>query len=153
MTNQVSFELERQVARKPKAVFEVVSDISGWPQTIRSVQAVELLTPWPPKKGTRFRVTRALFGRTTTHDMEIAEFAPPRRMRIVSSDPDLLYELDHIIDAAGGGSRFLMVFGSKQQAVEGKGPPPLMSPFLQSRLRDELEQDMDDLVAAVRALA
>jgi hypothetical protein len=47
----------------------------------------------------------------------------------------------------------LVVFRSKPQTIAGKGLLPLMSPFMEIRLRDEPEQDMDDLVAAVRALA
>jgi hypothetical protein len=81
------------------------------------------------------------------------DFEPPRRLRIIPYDPDLRYELDHIIDAIGGGSRLLMVFRSRPQTIAGKGLLPLMSPFLEIRLRDELEQDMDDLTAAVGALA
>jgi hypothetical protein len=153
MRGQVRFEIKRLVAPKPEAVFAVVSDILRWPLTIRSVQSIELLTPGPLEKGTRFRETRTLFGRTTTQDMEIADFEPPRRLRIIPYDPDLRYELDHIIDALGGGSRLLMVFRSRPQTIAGKGLLPLMSPFLEIRLRDELEQDMDDLTAAVGALA
>ena len=125
MRSQVRFEVKRLVAPRPQADFAVVSDILRWPLTIRSVQGIELLTPGPLEKGRRFRETRTLLGRTKTQDMEIADFEPPRRLRIISHDPDLLYELDHIIDAVGGGSRLLMVFRSRPQTIAGKGLLPL----------------------------
>ena len=50
----------------------------------------------------------------------------------------------------GGGSRLLTIFRIKPRTIAGKGLLPLVSPFMEIRLRDELEQDMDDLAAAVR---
>jgi hypothetical protein len=37
-------ELHKTVAAKPQAVFRTIADIVNWPQIIRSVAAVELLT-------------------------------------------------------------------------------------------------------------
>ena len=105
MRSQVRFEVKRLVAPRPQAVFAVVSDILRWPLIIRSGKAIELLTPGPLEKGTRFE-TRTLFGRTKTQDMEIADFEPPRRLRIIPHDPDLLYALDYIIDAVSAAPDF-----------------------------------------------
>lgn len=52
--------------------------------------------------------------------MEIADFAPPRRLRIIPHDPDLLYALDYVIDAVSGSSRLLMVFRSRPQTTANK---------------------------------
>ena len=40
----MQIELHRTVAAKPQAVFRTIADIVNWPQIIRSVAAVELLT-------------------------------------------------------------------------------------------------------------
>ena len=40
----MQIELHKIVAAKPQAVFRTIADIVNWPQIIRSVAAVELLT-------------------------------------------------------------------------------------------------------------
>ena len=40
----MQIERHKPVAAKPQAVFRTIADIVNWPQIIRSVAAVELLT-------------------------------------------------------------------------------------------------------------
>lgn len=149
MRKKLRFDVERFVAAEPEAVFATVADIPDWPSVLTSVEAIEILTPGPLRPGTRFRETRTMFGRTSTQEMEIVEIEIPNRLRIASQNPDLLYELDHIIDAVEGGSRLMLVFRSKAISLAGEGLLPLASPFLEIRLRDELEQDLHEFASAV----
>ena len=156
MRKKLRFDVERFVAAEPETVFATVADIPDWPSVLTSVEAIEILTPGPLRPGTRFRETRTMFGRTSTQEMEIVatrsfpvEIEIPNRLRIASQNPDLLYELDHIIDAVEGGSRLMLVFRSKAISLAGEGLLPLASPFLEIRLRDELEQDLHEFASAV----
>ena len=146
---RVQIDLERLIAALPPAVFAIVADVASWPLIINSVRSIELLTNRPIRVGTKFRETRIILGRETTFEMEVADLEPPRRLLTITSDRDLHYEFDHIIDAvSSGGSRLSLIFRSKPTSVAGRGLSSLMSPFMEIGLRDELERDLSDLAAA-----
>ena len=56
----MQIELHKIVAAKPQAVFRTIADIVNWPQIIRSVAAVELLTHGRVRVKTRVRLTGCL---------------------------------------------------------------------------------------------
>jgi hypothetical protein len=65
------------------------------------------------------------------------------------SYPHLHYELDHQLDAIfGRGCRFTLVFRSRPDVEPRQKLQPLMTPVMKTTLRDELEQDLNDLTAA-----
>jgi len=143
--------LARTVAARPLMAFETVADIVEWPQIIRSIRSVELLTPGPVRAGTRLREQRIMFGHETTEEMRIAEIERPRRLRLVAENREINYELDHLIDSLGIGSRLMLVFQSRSGTSTGRALLSVISPFMEIKLRDELEQDLADLAAAISA--
>ena len=50
------FEKAIEIEASPQRVWDVLSDIEGWPQRIETVDTVELLTPAPLAKGSRVRL-------------------------------------------------------------------------------------------------
>jgi hypothetical protein len=100
----------KTVAARPLTAVETVADIVEWPQIIRSIRSVELLTPGPVHAGTRLREQRIMFGHETTEEMRIAEIERPRRLRLVAENHEINYELDHLIDSLGTGSRLMTGF-------------------------------------------
>jgi len=145
----VQIELAKTVATEPAAAFAVLADIVDWPLIISAVRSVELLTPGPIRVGTRLREDRIVFGRDATLDLEVETIERPRRLRLLVEHPDLHYELDHLIDAIyGGGCRLMLIFRSRPKTAPGQTLQPLMTPFMETALRDELEQDLSDLAAA-----
>lgn len=143
--------LARTVAARPAQAFATVADVGKWPQIIRSIRRVELLTPGPVRAGTRLREQRIMFGRETTEELSIGEIEPPRRLRLVAENRDINYELDHLIDSLGVGSRLMLVFRSKPGTSTSRALLSVISPLMEIKLRDELEQDLADLAAAVAA--
>jgi hypothetical protein len=150
----VQIDLEKIVAAQLALAFATVANVIDWPQIIRSVRSLEVLTPGPIRTGTRLREVRILFGHEATQEMEIATLEPPRRLRLVSEHPDLHHELDHLVDPVyGGGCRLMLIFRSRPTTPVGQAVRPLMTPFIGVTLRDELEQDLADLAAAIAAKA
>lgn len=148
----MQIDVTRIVAARPPVVFATMADVADWPRIIGSVIAVELLTPGPIRVGTRLRERRIRFGHETTEELEVADFEEPRRIRLVGDHHDFHYELDHVIDAlAAGGSRLMLIFRSKAGSEAGRAIQPLIAPFADIELRDELERDLADLAAAVAA--
>jgi hypothetical protein len=94
----------RTVAARPATVFAAVADIANWPLLIRSVRAIELLTPRPIRVGTRLRQTRVMMDHETTDELEVVTFERPRRLRLVGEKLGMHHELDHLVDALSLGS-------------------------------------------------
>jgi hypothetical protein len=142
-TGSVQIELAKTVAAQPETVFAIVADATDWPRIIRSIKSIEVLTPGPIRAGTRLRAVRVMLGRDGTQDLEVAKI---ERLR----HPDLQYELDHVIDAVyGGGCRMILILRSSPSTPAGRTLQPVMIPFMDITLRDELEQDLSDLASAV----
>jgi hypothetical protein len=147
----VQINLMKTVAVRPRTAFATLVDIARWPVMIRSVRSVELLAARPVRVGTRIRAQRIMFGRETTEEMEIVEIERPRRLRLAANTQDLHYERDHIVDAVQTGSRLTLIFRSRPDTEVGRALLPFITPFMEISLRDELEQDLTDLAAAILA--
>src|ERR1700716_2304337 len=129
--------VSRNSAVRPLDAFAVVTDLANWPEMIRSIDVVELLTPGPLRLGTRLRIRRTVFGHETTEEMEIVEIDRPRRLRLAGQSRDLHYERDHIIDAMKTGSRLTLIFRPKPSDQASRALLPFMTPFMEVNLRDE----------------
>jgi Polyketide cyclase / dehydrase and lipid transport len=146
----VQINLMKTVAAQPAAAFALVANVVDWPQIIRSIISIEVLTPGPIRASTRLREHRIMFGRDRVQELEVATIERPHRLRLLVDHTDLNYELDHVIDAVyGGGCRIMLIFRSRPETQAGRAVQPFMTPFMGITLRDELEQDLSDLAAAV----
>jgi hypothetical protein len=149
----MQIELAKTVSARPATAFAIVANVVEWPEIISSIKSIELLTPGPIRAGTQLREHRIMFGREVTQQLEVATFERPHRLCLLADHPDLHYELDHLLDAVyGGGCRMMLIFRSRPATPAGRALQPLMSPFVEITLRDELEQDLSDLVTAVSAV-
>jgi uncharacterized protein YndB with AHSA1/START domain len=150
MEVSMQIELAKTVAARPPKVFETVTDAVHWPQIMRSVTAVEVLTRGPLQVGTRLREIHVMFGQQTTEELQVIEMEPPRRLLLAGHSHGLHYERDHIIDALDVGSRLMLIFRTRPaaQSRTGRSLMDFITPFMEINLRDELERDLTDLAAA-----
>jgi polyketide cyclase/dehydrase/lipid transport protein len=143
-------DVTRNIAARPPAIFAVVSDVAHWPEIFGAVKNIELLTDGPVRAGTRLRENRIMFGHKATEEMEVTTFKRPHEFRLALDNRGMHWEREYIIDAlASGGSRVMLIFRSKSQGGVGRTMQPLMTPLMQIVLRDEMENDLADLAAAV----
>jgi hypothetical protein len=147
----VQITVSRNSAARAPDAFAVVGDIANWPEVISAINDVELLTTGPLCAGSRLRIRRTVFGDETTEEMEIVEIERPHRLRLAGRSRDLHCERDHIVDATHGGSRLTLIFRPKPSDQASRALLPLVTPFMEVKLRDELEQDLVDLAAAIAA--
>ena len=146
----MQIDLAKTVAAQAATAFQTVADVMEWPTIIRSISSVEALTPGPIRVGSRLREARIWLGHRAILELEVATMERPHRFRLLAQHPDLHHELDYLIDAVyGGGCRLMLVFRSRPATAAGKTLQPLMSPFMAIALRDELENDLSDLAAAI----
>jgi hypothetical protein len=149
----MQIELHKTIAAKPQAVFRTIADIVNWPQIIRSVAAVELLTHGRVRVGTRVRLSRIIYGHQMIEELEVETFERPRRLRLVGESRGMHYERDHVIDALQIGSRLMFIFRSRAGTEPARAAQDFIAPLLQINLRDELERDLVDFAAAASELA
>jgi hypothetical protein len=143
-------DVTRNIAARPPAIFAVVSDVARWPEIFGAVKNIELLTDGPVRAGTRLRENRIMFGHEATEEMEVTTFKRPHEFRLALDNRGMHWEREYIIDTlASGGSRVMLIFRSRSQGGVGRTMQPLMTPLMQIVLRDEMENDLADLAAAV----
>ena len=104
-------EIETDVAAPPEVVFATVTDVANWPNFLRAIDKLEILTPGPVGVGTKFRETRVMFGRKATEEMTVAVYGPPRRFDLTAENHGTRYLACHEITPASGGARLRLTFG------------------------------------------
>lgn len=68
-----------EIQRPPETVWATLADPSTGTRWIKGITQIELLGPTPVQRGTRFRATRVVGGRTSTEEIQVEEHDPPRR--------------------------------------------------------------------------
>jgi hypothetical protein len=146
----LQIEVRKPIGSSRAEIFAVVSDIERWPEIMRSVRSVHLLTPSPLRPGSRFRQLRVMLGHAADHEVEILAFDRPNRLLLSAASADIDYQLDHLVESVfGAGQRLTLIFRSQPRTLVHDRAQPFLSPFMEITLRDELEQDLADLAAAV----
>ncbi len=128
----MKLEIETEIAAPPHVVYATVTDIARWPEFIRAVERLEMLTAEPIGVGTKFRETRTMFGRTATEEMTVAALNPPGRFDLTAENHGTRYLAHHEIVATPGGSNLRRIdtvpvraFPAREQIVDRRrsGPP------------------------------
>lgn len=127
-----------------QVAFATAIDIAAWPAFVSGVQGVELLTPGPIGAGTRFRETRAMFGRTASEEMTVTEIEAPRRFLLTALNHGTAYRVEHRFEAEGAATRLVLVFEGRPVTLAARLLMPLGLLFRGS-VRRQLEGDLADL--------
>lgn len=127
----------------PDRVWAVASDFANAPQRIRAITRIELLTPEPIGKGTRFREWR---GRQVV-DMEIVAWSPPRSysLRGFAVGTEFTSEIRCVPD--GSGTRIEMEIQVRPTTFVAKLLSPLMA-LLSKMMVKTCGKDLVDIAAA-----
>lgn len=143
------FELKcsRPVAAPPARVFEILADLRGGAKRITAITKLEVLTPGPIGKGTRFRETRVMFGREATEEMEITHFDPPRSYTTEARSHGCHYVCTLRCEPRGSGTELEMGFAAKPMTFGARIMGLLMKPFAK-KLMSACSKDLDDIAAA-----
>lgn len=141
-----------RIAALPDRVFALFTDLRNAPGRVKGITALEVLTDGPIRKGTRFRETRTMFGRSCTETMEITGFDAPRSYTVAASSGGCLCQtrFDFRPDSAGTAVEF--TFTATAQTFLARLMSPLFR-LMASTCRKAVERDMADLKAAAEGSA
>ena len=142
----------KRIEAPQQTVFEVASDLERGADHLTGIERIELLTPGPVGKGTRWRETRIMFGKEATEELEMTDIDAPN-----------FYTAGG--ESCGSAFSFTLHFHPDDNATNVEANmqcrpitlfAKLMSPlsiFMIGSMRKCIEQDLEDLkqVAESRA--
>ena len=96
------FEDSVVIAAPAATVWEVYSDVTGWPGLTDSVTSVELLEPGPLRVGSRARIRQP---RLPVAEWTVTEIDPGRSFTWVARGPGVRTTGTHVVEPEGDGAR------------------------------------------------
>lgn len=142
-----SIECSERIKAPVHKVFHVATDLANAPQWASQIRKIELLTNGPVGVGTRFRETRAMFGKEASEEMEITGFQPNRSYTLGCCNHGCRYTTVLSFDEESGGTRVTMKFGAVPLTFLTRVMGFLMAPMMKGMLTKCLKQDLTDLKA------
>jgi 1-acyl-sn-glycerol-3-phosphate acyltransferase len=144
--------ISRRMAAPPAAVWAVLTDLAQAPQTLRGVTRVEVLTPGPYGVGTRWRETRAMWGREATEEMEVSVSEPERRTVVEARPGSTYYATVFTLRPAGTGTQLDVRFSArtKDPNLVQRALWKAFGPLGARATRKALERDLKDIADASR---
>ncbi|MCF6506194.1 SRPBCC family protein [Blastococcus sp. MG754426] len=141
--------VRRHVAAPVQQVWQVATDLTGSPQVLRGVDAVEVLTPGPFDVGTRWRETRTMMGRSATEEMTVTAVEPQRSYRVEAAGRGAHYVSTlAFAPSADGGTDVTMTFGGRPTSTVARVLGAVTAPLGRRAVAKALQQDLDDIAAA-----
>lgn len=146
-----SLTTSRQIQAPIETVFRVFTDLENAGTTIPAIKKMEMLTPAPVCKGTRWKETRVLFGKEATETMEITRFDPPRGYTVEAESCGTHYTTTFVFRPEGGeagGTHAEMTFRGQPLTTAARVMGAVMGLMMKGMMRKLLNSDMDSLKAA-----
>lgn len=142
--------IRKHVSAPPERVFALASNFPEAASNVRAIERVEMLTPGPVGKGTRFRETRRVMGRSATEELEVTAFEPPHRYALGAESHGCRYLSELRFTASGDGTDVEMVFEAQPLTVVSRLLALVAGPMLK-KVADECSRDLEDLKRAAEA--
>jgi carbon monoxide dehydrogenase subunit G len=139
-----------QVHAPPGATFAVFTDFANCAGRIPGILKIEVLTPGPVKRGTKFQETRKMFGKQATETMEVTAYEPPRRYVLSAVSGGVAFDSEFRFLSEKGGTQVDFTMTTKAQTLFAK----LMAPIgwlMRRSLLKCLKRDVAALKAYVES--
>ena len=139
-----SFSLTVDIARSTEDVFAYLTDISRVPEWQSSAGSAE--ADGEVREGARIRERRTFMGHGVNVELEVTGYDPPRRFDLSSRGGPVPYEVHHVLEPSGGGTRLDVEVGIKlsgMMRLAAQGPLKLAEREFRAdfgRLKDLLER-------------
>ncbi|MEL6906432.1 MAG: SRPBCC family protein [Planctomycetota bacterium] len=133
--------VERAIDAPPEVVFAAVADIEHLPDVSEDVVGIEFLTEQRFGVGTRFRETRRMGKRTMDTDLEVTEYDPPHRVRMVTDSHGTVWDTVFRITETAGGAHLEIDMDARPHALL----PRIMNPLMKPMFRRGMQKHIDTL--------
>ncbi len=143
-------EVGVEVAAPQAQVFEVFADLGRAAERISGIERVEILTPGPVGRGTRWRETRRMFGKEDTVELAITAFEPPRSYAVEAHSCGAHFRSEFRFEARPTGTAVTLTTVGRPVTLLARLLTPL-SCLMKGSMRKALQKDLDDLKRAAEA--
>ena len=141
------FSAKRNIAAPVDRVFETVAHIENFQKAVSHITDVEFLSETRSGVGTRFRETRLMRGREATTELEVTEYTPNERVRLVSDAGGTIWDTVFTVQASNGGTELSMEMEGKPYRLTSR----LVNPLISGMVGRAVESDMDAVKAYCEA--
>ena len=144
-------ELGRTIDAPVGMVFSTVSDISHFSKAVPHIVNVEFLSEVRTGVGARFRETRMMGSRRATTELEVTEFVPDERVRLVSDQGGAVWDTVFTVTRAEDGrrARLDMVMEARPYRFLAR----LLVPLMKSLVAKAIAADLDAVKAHLEGTA
>ncbi len=132
-------EVQRTIKAPTEVVFDATAHIEEYADVIPSITDVEFLTEQRTGVGTRFRETRQMGKRSATTELEVTEYDPPNRVRLVSDAGGTIWDTVFTYRPSDGGTDLAMVMDIRPYKLMAR----LMTPLIARTVTKAVASDMD----------
>lgn len=136
-------EVRRTIDAPLDEVFRTVSSIERFSEAVPDIVDVEILSETTDGVGTRFRETRLMGGSEAKTEIEVTEYEPNDRVRLVSDSHGTEWDSVFTVRELSGGTELTLVMEARPHTLFAKAAVPLM----QGMVKKALEKDMDAVKA------
>ncbi len=135
--------VQRHIAAPVDRVFQAVAHIENFAKAVPQISNVEFLTESHVGVGTRFRETRVMHGKEASTELEVTEYEPNDRVRLVADSHGTVWDTVFTVKPANGGTDLEMVMDAKAYKLLAK----LMNPLVCRMISKYVAADMDAVKA------
>ena len=136
--------VKRTIQAPIESVFEAVAHIENFQRICPDITGVEFLSGNKTGVGARFTETRRMGKREGKTTLEVTEYVPNERVRLVSDQGGTIWDTVFTTKPVSGGSVELsMVMEARAYRLLSK----LINPLIRGMIRKFIERDMDAVKA------
>ena len=128
-----------QIFASPEKVFETISDVRNFEKAVAGIKKIEFLTEQQVGAGTRFKESREMHGKLQTVELEVTEYQPNERVRMVSDAGGAIWDTLFLVTPEAEGCRLQMTMEVRPYKVMAK----LFTPLIMGMVGKAVLADMD----------
>lgn len=135
--------LQRQVSAPVEQVFDTLAHADNYMKAVPGIVGMEYLGETRRGVGTRFRETRRMRGREASTVLEVKEYEPNKRIRLVSEAGGTVWDTVFMVRPANNGT----VIAMEMEATPKNLLARLLLPIMRKPVASAIEDDMQSLKA------
>ncbi len=139
-----TIKFSRRIESPRPEVFRLFSELEELPARINGIVNVDKLTEGAVGVGTRFRETRAVFGKESTEEMEFTDFRDNESYTVECDSHGTHYRSVYQFEPVGETTDVNVTFEARPVSLMARVMSPL-GWLMMGATRKILEQDVDDL--------
>jgi len=136
--------VSRLIQAPIESVFETVAHIENFERVAPDIIRIEFLSENKTGVGARFRETRRMGKREASTELEVTEYVPNERIRIVADQGGTIWDSVFTVEARPSGEvELVMVMEARAYRFLAK----IMNPLIKGMIRKAIEKDLEAVKA------